>query len=518
MGKKNRRNRSHSHDESDEDGDASSDQPHGDDSNENTSNTNTNMKDLDFKQRQELQRQQAAEKRRHKQKCHLCGKSGHVRRECPGILDDGRGMSRYKGKSDPASAKARYENMKNDSKLKASGDAPPILAAVQGMEWPKGFGKEQQQDDHPFVYYDAGSDVQATLDYVKSGRGKAKMISQKEALHEYLAVMQHAHETSNYGGMISRSLLKPNRPWMKPALDHHDEQSSSSSSSSEGNDKDFNLWYVVGLHRDFLYNDTLETAAIQALMETYQQNTDCVAGFFCDLDYHEEFLKRPGCDRESQLRRLKCTCQAAGETNQTIAIRTSPGAAGLLVFSSEHQPEQSLSLAGTQYAQVLLDLQTQLSETLDTFPSLNILLSCWSGRADHMTSICNAFPNNNIYIGLDGSVSFSKATHLHECAFDCPMERLVLETSTVIPASVANALGRDAFFHSATVPFLAEAVAHCKKMVSAPQVARIASQNTLTLYPQLRADNDSSKITNTNKVDCNKQDVQGNGEDHSGDD
>jgi Tat protein secretion system quality control protein TatD with DNase activity len=297
-----------------------------------------------------------------------------------------------------------------------------------------------------------------------------------------------------------------------------------------GNDEDdrhdFNIWYVVGLHRDFLYNDALETAAVSALTETYQQNTECVAGFFCDLDYQEEFLKRPGCDRESQLRRLKCTLQAAGDTNLTIAIRTSPGAAGLLVSPEQVQP--SSSVAGTRYAQVLLDLQTQLAETLDVFPSMKILLSCWSGRADHMTSICNAF-TDNIYIGLDGSVSFSKACHLHECAFDLHMDKLVLETSTVIPASVANALGRDAFFHSATVPFLAEAVAQYKTMVSPVEVARVASQNTLILYPQLAAANHaaaSRKQTNQNEVDCNKQGVQGNvvvddekgKDDHSGDD
>jgi hypothetical protein len=271
----------------------------------------------------------------------------------------------------------------------------------------------------------------------------------------------------------------------------------------------------VGLHRDFLCNDALETAAIQALIETYQQNTDCVAGFYCDLDYHEDFLKRQGCDRESQLRRLKCTSQAAGETNQTIAIRTSPGAAGL------SEPEQH-SVVGTLYAQVLLDLQTQLAETVDKFPSLNIHLSCWSGRADHMTSICNAFSsnnnNNNVYIGLDGSVSFSKATHLHECAFDCPLERMVLETSTVIPATVAHALGREAFFHSATVPFLAEAVAFYKKTVSASHVARVASQNTLALYPQLLLANKSFSASNNQKkkvVDCKKEDGKGK-EDSSG--
>eukprot|EP00978_Attheya_sp_CCMP212_P046150 scaffold376727_cov24-Attheya_sp.AAC.1 len=211
-------------------------------------------------------------------------------------------MSRYKGKSsDPTSIKARYETKQNDinqcKNASSAGEYAPLSLAA-GMTWPNGFGKETEMDEeHPFVYYDAGGDVQATLDYVKSGRGKAK-ISQKEALHEYLAVMQHAQETSNYGGMISRSLLKPNRPWMKPsALDHEEE---SSSSLEKGNENEFNLWHVVGLHRDFLTNnnDALEetetAGAIQALMETYQQNTDCVAGFFCDLNYHEDFLKRPG--------------------------------------------------------------------------------------------------------------------------------------------------------------------------------------------------------------------------------
>jgi hypothetical protein len=42
----------------------------------------------------------------------------------------------------------------------------------------------------------------------------------------------------------------------------------------------------------------------------------------------------------------------------------------------------------------------------------------------------------------------------------------------------------DAFFHSATIPYIAQAVAHYKKL-SAAEVGRAASVNTLQLYPQL---------------------------------
>jgi Tat protein secretion system quality control protein TatD with DNase activity len=100
-----------------------------------------------------------------------------------------------------------------------------------------------------------------------------------------------------------------------------------------------------------------------------------------------------------------------------------------------------------------------------------------------MISLLKAFPNN-LFIGLDGSVGFAKTTQLHECAFDLELPKLVLESSTTIPAVVANALGRDAFFHSATIPYIAQAVAHYKK-ISAAAVGRAASINTLQLYPQL---------------------------------
>mmetsp|Transcript_29982 Transcript_29982/g.82296 ORF Transcript_29982/g.82296 Transcript_29982/m.82296 type:complete len:123 (-) Transcript_29982:21-389(-) len=104
-----------------------------------------------------------------------------------------------------------------------------------------------------------------------------------------------------------------------------------------------------------------------------------------------------------------------------------------------------------------------------------------------MLTLLQTFPNN-LYFGLDGTVTFSKATELHECAFDLPLDKLLLETGRVIPSQVAKVLGRDAFYHSGSLSFTADAVAKLKPTssdVTAAQVASAAAQTTVALYPQL---------------------------------
>ncbi|KAL3898138.1 MAG: hypothetical protein SGARI_006750, partial [Bacillariaceae sp.] len=102
-----------------------------------------------------------------------------------------------------------------------------------------------------------------------------------------------------------------------------------------------------------------------------------------------------------------------------------------------------------------------LSTTLETYPELKIHLSAWSGNPEHMLSFCKAFPT--LTIGLDSSLTFQKAKHLHECAFELDLSRLVLETNSVIPSQVANRMGRDAFSHPGLIPFIATAVAKHSK-------------------------------------------------------
>ena len=150
------------------------------------------------------------------------------------------------------------------------------------------------------------------------------------------------------------------------------------------------------------------------------------------------------------------------------------------------------------------------------FKSLKVHLSCWSGKAEHMTALLKAFPQN-LYFGFDGTVTFSKAVHVHECAFDVPLSRILLETGSpsTIPAVVAKSLGRNAFCHSGHIPYIAESIAKYSsrnaarsdtngktvgselssamatatsatmtKDITAEVVARCATANIVTLYGQ----------------------------------
>ena len=457
-------------------------------SNNNNNNTkkkrSSGTKDLDFAERRELQRKQAAEKRRSKMKCYICGQAGHARRECPGVADDGRGMSRYRGRtSNVKNEKEKYEAKKQERLQKIQNnngvndntvqiDGPPKLP----FDYPQGFSAESQQqgqteatgveiDTDSILYYDSScDDVLSTINYIKEGRGKEKL-SKREAMQEYQQALEGADAHSNFGGMISRSLIKPSRPWIQPTdapLPHK-------------------VWYQLGLARDYLFNDNDVDAAVATLVHTLNSHEDTIVGFWTVLDYSPQYRKRPGCDIVSQLRRARATCRAAAEAGVTVQLQVLPGAPPSTTLDNT----ESSNLTGSDYAQVLLDLQTLLSEMIAWHPQLTVVLSHWCGMAQHMMTFLNAFSKDNLVIGLDGAVSFSKASVLHECAFDVPLDRLLLGTGTVIPSEIANAQGRDAFYHAGLLPFVAKAVAHYKKTVSTIKVAQVASALAVELYPQL---------------------------------
>jgi hypothetical protein len=85
---------------------------------------------------------------------------------------------------------------------------------------------------------------------------------------------------------------------------------------------------------------------------------------------------------------------------------------------------------------------------------------------------------------MNAAVGFTKATLAQECAFEVPLNRLLLETDApnTIPSPVVSSKGRKAFCHSGLIPLIASAVAEQKRLATAVDVARAASENTVKLY------------------------------------
>jgi Zinc knuckle len=480
-----------------------------------TSSKILDFKNMDFAQRRELQRQQTQEKRRAKMKCYLCGNAGHVRRECPGIMDDGRGMSRFKSHfSDTKTAVAKHNQKRIGRKERSSSDSQGDQSYVQ-VDYPKGFLKLTDEDDQAlqqsadridsFHYHDTNCDIDAMLAYLKSGRGKHR-ISQSEALQELQHYLECAMKQSCFGGMISISWLRKRRPWISPV------PPGSFLEELQGK----RLFFTVGLSpSDFLVDSSNDCdsgrqqqkqEAADGLAESLSSHPSLVAGFHATLDYSEDGLKGKGFSKECQLARLRWTCHAAGKCQVAVLVQIHPGITSIAPPNDDKGIAQNSGsgVAGTPYANVLLDLQQVLSECLVEFPSMKIHLSSWSGSASHMLAFQKAFPT--LTVGLESSVTFQKAAHLHECAFELDLSnsstpRLVLESNNSIPSTVANQMGRDAFSHPGWIPFIASAVAKHNRFrtvqvsllddidsvnYAAVEVAKRTSVAAEALYPLLK--------------------------------
>ena len=80
---------------------------------------------------------------------------------------------------------------------------------------------------------------------------------------------------------------------------------------------------------------------------------------------------------------------------------------------------------------------------------------------------------------MDSTVTFSKATQLHECAFDVPLSRVLLETGApaTIPSIVTKTVdSKQVFGHSGYIPFIAASMAHYAAKNS--QNSRYVATNT----------------------------------------
>jgi hypothetical protein len=214
---------------------------------------------------------------------------------------------------------------------------------------------------------------------------------------------------------------------------------------------------------------------VERLVETATNHKGLIVGFFADLDYtsleekEEEEDEESGSDhglRGLQLQRLKNTLAAASRVSCPVQIR--------IVDKPCHHPAGEGSPAVDGYSKAIRDLGTILVEA----PSWRVHLSSWNGKAEHLVALANAFPSpddsssadkstssheqqRRLYFGFDGSVGFSKASHLHESAFEVPLDQIVLESGGpgILPPVVARCCGKNAFCHSGHLPFIAQELA-----------------------------------------------------------
>jgi hypothetical protein len=472
-----------------------------------------------------------------------------VRKECPGIADDGRGESKYtKSNGDAGSVhlKQKGRSAKKNKSTTRRDDFCGI--AEKSIALPPGFEKcNEEQANHarnnnddedknpppPFLYFDAGVDEgKAVLEYMRFGRhgygggtSNAHNLSRQDAILEYDTAMRHVCETSNFGGCIVRSYLPPikdTKPWTpRESFPFSWFQSTPSL-----------LKFVVGYRCDDGGDN--DEVIVDRLVETATNHKGLIVGFFADLDYtsleeeEEDHLassppsSQSGLDnslRGFQLQRLKSTLEAGLRVGCPVQIRivdkpchqTSPTTPGSIAGERNHQGMTSTP-AVDGYSKAIIDLGTVLLETPAPW---KVHLSSWNGKAEHLVALVGAFSSSqesssqeqrNLYFGFDGSVGFSKASHLHESAFEAPLDQIVLESGGpgILPPVVARCCGKNAFCHSGHLPFIAQELARhagrnprntmnsntdidtsaeqLPREITALGVARLASATTKALY------------------------------------
>ena len=337
---------------------------------------------------------------------------------------------------------------------------------ISGLELPEGFEPidkrsvsviDIEKDDPPFFYYDAMCDGAATLQYLQTGRtGALFQKTKEEALQEFRRILTKSTNNSNFGGCIAQIYLKTNQSWTctsSPPLPWLETET-------------LPVFFVIGLNPGFDCRDEHRELA-RAVLQTACEDTRRVVGLCATLDY-----SRHGVDSYSaaQLARVQCTFDMAAQANVPVQLKLVPGA----VPRKECEKGDD-----APYSNLFADLYT----LLEKHSTLKVHVCSWTGRSEDMMGLLKDFPDR-LWIGIDGSVSFSKATLAHECAFDVPLDRLLLETgcNNNIPTPVATALGRQAFAHSGLLPYVAAAVAKHKTHSSSHQVARAASENAIQLY------------------------------------
>ena len=378
-----------------------------------------------------------------KSKCTVCGKKGCSILECPKVKSgevDPNKVQSTKSKGGAGSGRGNRSTRKAkptsaDGAVKQDGPCLPFGFFRNTDFSETGIAGHISAAEYPFLFFDAGCDVGATIDTIDQLKKLKRKCKPTELYQKAIAT-----SAANYGGCICRQYLKPGRPW-----------NASSPRIAMIKEADSRVWFSLGLGPRFVPEDGQADETLTghaALLSAISADLN-VVGVFANLNYNPEVLLQHGQDRGAQLCRLRTTCKVAMEKDVPIQVRISPGG------SSDEEG---------MYTAAMQDLAKMLMEMEESKTPLRVHLVCWTGKAEQMVKLLQAFPDT-LFVGFNGTVGYSKAALIHESAFDVPLNRLILESDAplAIPAAINEANSAISFCHPGLIPYVAAAIAEQKK-------------------------------------------------------
>ena len=454
---------------------------------------------MSFKDRRLLRLKENETKRRSKMKCRLCGKPGHVRRECPGIEDGGRGESRYKTRGGVGTGGAQLKKSKRKKGAGARGSKVPSASKRLQFAFPSTFDSISAdtfgESPESFPLIDSSTDVAATLSCL-ANFSEGKALRKDSALIAAYKSLVGSQSLPNYAACISRVLLTEDslswphhregnivtraeeRAWFVVGIDIK-------KTANEGN------YYIgeenIGRHgsdETTTSDDTWCTAATACLKDAWSDKR--VVGFFVKLDFSDA-----GARRDLQIQHLAMMMKTAISLGAPLQVHIcSPQTK---THTGAGVPSRSDDGSGSPYTEAL---KVFAAAMIKHGANARVHLTSWAGSCENMAKIIAAFPN--LMIGVNGRISFTKSVELHRCVYDIPLEKCLMESGSplLVPSQAAEILGRKAVNHSGLIPFVAAAIALRKQTkasacvtgssaISPVLVARVCSENALQMYPRL---------------------------------
>lgn len=335
-----------------------------------SNNSSSKNKKLTFKEKQELRQKKQKDRRQAKQRCYLCGEAGHTRKQCPGIEDGGRGESRYraKGKGSKMSSFNKKKN-RGEKKNKKRGGSFDIDESDMSREEDL-YSLKIFQSKIPYI--DACTNISGLL----NRRSKKTIVEAcKTKLPTNLSII--------VSSLNKVSELQKTYP-----------VGVISSGDNENNNEDAcvkKVFYTSGIHP--YYADEFQFEHIrESLIDSFKRS-DVIAVGPVGLDYSTRCSVEPSTQKEIFTEQVKI----AVKMGKPLIVHVRPE----LRYEEGHK-------------RALKDVATILSMECPT--DYKICLNAYAGTNDTLVKLMKLF--TNLYVSFSSIITFSKAKHIREVAFD----------------------------------------------------------------------------------------------------